>query len=69
MAPPNGEKSAGKAKLTLERLASYDDCITDALVDKVGAFLCGGERAWFFASPQSPETILTPVGLLLDDDS
>ena len=36
MAPSNGERTAGKAKLTLEKLASYDDVITDALVDKVG---------------------------------
>ncbi|KAI8942229.1 Histone-lysine N-methyltransferase set9 [Plenodomus lindquistii] len=35
MAPPRGEKTGGKAKLTLETLAQYDDLITDALVDKV----------------------------------
>ncbi|KAF2844850.1 histone-lysine N-methyltransferase SET9 [Plenodomus tracheiphilus IPT5] len=35
MAPPQREKSGGKAKLTLETLAQYDDVITDALVDKV----------------------------------
>lgn len=32
MAPTKGEKKG----LTLEKLASYDDVITDALVDKVG---------------------------------
>lgn len=34
MAPQNKEK---KGVLTLEKLASYDDVITDALVDKVGS--------------------------------
>ena len=33
MAPQKPEK---KGVLTLEKLASYDDVITDALVDKVG---------------------------------
>jgi histone-lysine N-methyltransferase SUV420H len=33
MAPKIQEKKGG---LTLEKLASYDDVITDALVDKVG---------------------------------
>jgi hypothetical protein len=39
MAPPN----RGKGVLTLEKLATYDDVITDALVDKVGHDLreCG----------------------------
>lgn len=32
MAPSKAEKKG----LTLEKLASYDDVITDALVDKVG---------------------------------
>jgi hypothetical protein len=32
MAPTN----RGKGALTLEKLAMYDDVITDALVDKVG---------------------------------
>ena len=32
MAPSTAEKKGG---LTLEKLASYDDVITDALVDKV----------------------------------
>lgn len=36
MAPSHGENTGGKAKLTLETLAQYDDLITDALVDKVG---------------------------------
>lgn len=35
MAPPN----RGKGALTLEKLATYDDVITDALIDKVGDFL------------------------------
>lgn len=34
MAPPIPEKRGG---LTLEKLASYDDVITDALVDKAGS--------------------------------
>jgi hypothetical protein len=36
MAPQKQEKKGG---LTLEKLASYDDVITDALVDKVSIFL------------------------------
>jgi hypothetical protein len=36
MAPKIQEKKGG---LTLEKLASYDDVITDALVDKVGCIL------------------------------
>ena len=31
----------GKAKLTLAQLASYDDILTDALVDRVSLFFCG----------------------------
>jgi hypothetical protein len=36
MAPKEQEKKSG---LTLEKLISYDDVITDALVDKVGSGL------------------------------
>jgi hypothetical protein len=41
MAPKEQEKKGG---LTLEKLISYDDVITDALVDKVGTGLprCAG---------------------------
>lgn len=41
MAPRNGEKRGG---LTLEKLASYDDIITDALVDKVGCSSCARDK-------------------------
>lgn len=35
MAPPTSNSSAKKQALTLAQLSSYDDILTDALVDRV----------------------------------
>jgi hypothetical protein len=42
MPPAKGEKKG----LTLEKLATYDDVITDALVDKVGRKHCASATTW-----------------------
>jgi hypothetical protein len=42
MSPAKGEKKG----LTLEKLATYDDVITDALVDKVGRKHCASATTW-----------------------
>lgn len=64
MAPKD---TAKKGALTLEKLALYDDILTDALVDKVGPALCicAGAVAGFWG--MRPLTG-AHAGLLLDHD-
>lgn len=59
------KETAKKGALTLEKLALYDDILTDALVDKVGPMLC--VCAVVVARPQGMHALIgASAGLLLD---
>ena len=62
MAP---KETAKKGALTLEKLALYDDILTDALVDKVGSGFCACAAA--VATLQGTHALIgASAGLLLD---
>jgi histone-lysine N-methyltransferase SUV420H len=46
MAPSKADKKG----LTLEKLTSYDDVITDAIVDKVGRYIARAQKRTRFQS-------------------
>lgn len=62
MAP---KETAKKGALTLEKLALYDDVLTDALVDKVGLALSAPAHT-VASVRRTPQLTDVPTGLLLD---